>query len=94
MSYEVNVGEPTWTAEEFKNAYTQPIFKISENIMAVYTGLDALVEFRPSRLAPSMSFMLNEIMELDRRTQELRAKISKLFTSPPAVDKDAKSDDA
>ena len=94
MSDEMNVVEPTWTAEEFKDAYTQPIFNISENIMAVHTGLDALVEFLPSRLAPRMSFMLNEIMELDRRTKELRMKISKLFTSPPAVDKDAKSDDA
>ena len=83
MNYEVNVGEPTWTAEEFKDAYTQPIFSISENILAVHTGLDALVEFLPSRLAPRTSFMLNEIMELDRRTQELRMKISKLFTSPP-----------
>ena len=83
MSYEMNVGEPTWTAEEFKDAYTQPIFNISENIMAVHTGLDALIEFLPSRLAPRMSFMLNEIIELDRRTKELRMKISKLFANPP-----------
>ena len=83
MSDEMNVGEPTLTAEEFKDAYTQPIFNISENIMAVHTGLDALVEFLPSRLAPRMSFMLNEIMELDRRTKELRMKISKLFANPP-----------
>ena len=83
MSDEMNVGEPTWTAEEFKDAYTQPIFNISENIMAVHTGLDALIEFLPSRLAPRMSFMLNEIIELDRRTKELRMKISKLFANPP-----------
>ena len=90
MNDEDAVETPTWTAQEFKDAYSDPSFNISENIMDVLTGLDALVEFQHSKLVPHENAILEEILHLERVSRNLRRRVSDLFTQQPTMDPDPK----